>query len=66
MWNIILTLIVLIVIFMLNPLRFVDFNKSAPQEQKTRSEVNKVVDETTYQVERARQIQREAQEAQQN
>lgn len=62
MWNLLITLIIIIIIFMLNPLKFTDLTPSAKVDKKTKNEVNKVVDETTRQVEYARQLQREAQE----
>ena len=64
MWNLLLTLIVIIIIFMLNPLKFTDLKPTTHVEKKTQTEVNQVVDEATNQVNYARQMQQQEQNAQ--
>lgn len=62
MWNILIVIIIAIVIFMLNPLKFEGIKPSGGVDKKTKTEVNAVVNETQKQVEYARQLQQQEQE----
>ncbi len=61
MWNILIVFIIAIVIFLINPFKNVDFKESVKQEQKTKNEVNQVVNEVQQQVDYARQLQQQEQ-----
>lgn len=68
MWNILIVIIIAIVIFFINP--FKDFHPTSLKykgyvPQKTRDEVNQKVNEVQQQVDYARQIQQQEQQAQQ-
>lgn len=65
MWNILIVFIIAIIIFLINPFKNVNFKQSAQQEQKTKNEVNQVVNDVQQQVDYARQIQQQAQNNQQ-
>lgn len=56
MWNILIVFIIAIVIFMINPFKNVSFKESVKQEQKTKNEVNQVVNDVQQQVDYARQM----------
>ena len=62
MWNILIAIIVIAIIFMLNPLKFADLKPSAGVDKKTQSEVNQVVDDAQKQVDYARKMQQEEQQ----
>lgn len=57
MWNIIIVLIIAMIIFMFNPLKGINFKQSEQETQKTKTEVNQVVEQTQQQVDYARQMQ---------
>lgn len=59
MWNFLIVLIIAVIMFMLNPLKFNDLKPSVGMDKKTKTEVNKVLDETTTQIEKARTFQQE-------
>lgn len=59
MWNFLIVIIIALIIWMLNPLTF--FKQSAGVDKKTKTEVNSVLDDTTKQVDKARQLQKEEQ-----
>jgi len=65
MWNILIVFIIAIIIFLINPFKTVSFKQSVQQDQKTKSEVQQVVDQTQQQVDYARQSQQQEQQAQQ-
>lgn len=63
MWNILIVLIIAIIIFAFNPLKGVNFKQSVQQTQKTKNEVNQVVNDVQQQVDYARQMQSEQQKS---
>lgn len=68
MWNILIVIIIAIIIFALNPLKDihpVHFQYKGYVPQKTRNEVNQKVNEVQQQVDYARQLQQQEQQAQQ-
>ena len=62
MWNMLLVLIIAIIIFMLNPLKFNDLKPSAGVDKKTKTEVNTVVEDAQKQVDYANQMQKQVQD----
>lgn len=56
MWNILIVFIIAIIIFMINPFKNVSFKQSVQQEQKTKNEVNQVVNDVQQQVDYAKQM----------
>ncbi|MDD3437715.1 MAG: hypothetical protein PHC64_11240 [Candidatus Gastranaerophilales bacterium] len=62
MLNIFIVLIIVAVIWVFNPLKFTNFKSPLKLDKKTRSEVNRVVDQTTQQVNYARQMQKREQQ----
>lgn len=62
MWNILLTLIIIILIFMFNPLKNVDLKPGGTVDKKTQSEVNQVVNQAQQQVDYAKQLQQQEQQ----
>lgn len=63
MWNILIVIIIAVVIWSLNPLIGTEMKPSAGVDKKTQSEVNKVVNEATQQVDYARQMQQQERQA---
>jgi hypothetical protein len=63
MWNILIVIIIAIIIFAVNPFKGVSFKQSVQQEQKTKSEAQQVLDQTQQQVDYARQVQQQEQQA---
>ena len=66
MWNILIAIIIIAIIFMLNPLKFADLKPSVGVDKKTQSEVNQVVNDTQKQVDYARKMQQQASDQEQN
>lgn len=62
MWNILIAIIVIAIIFMLNPLKFADLKPSAGIDKNTQSEVNQAVDDAQKQVDYARKMQQKEQQ----
>lgn len=66
MLNVLIVLIIAIIIFAFNPLKNVNFKQSVQQEQKTKNEVNQVVNGVQQQVDYARQVQQQEQNSSDN
>lgn len=62
MWNILIAIIVITIIFMLNPLKFTDLKPSAGVEHQSKNEVNQVVNDVQKQVDYAHLMQQQEQE----
>ena len=62
MWGILIAIIIIVIIFMLNPLKFTDLSPSTKPAKKVQTEVNRVVNESQSQVDYARQMQQSEQE----
>lgn len=65
MWNILIVIIIAVIIWAFNPLAHL--NQKTPLgggvDQKTRNEINQVENDTYQQINKARQLQQEQQEA---
>jgi len=62
MWNLLLTLIIIIIIFMFNPLKNIDLKPGGTVDKKTQTEVNQVVNQAQQQVDYAKQMQQQEQQ----
>lgn len=63
MWNILIVLIILAIIWAFNPLAHVNLKSPTQLDKKTKNEVNQVVNDATQQVNYARQMQQQEQDA---
>lgn len=61
MWNILIVILIVVIIWAFNPIARVNLKPSNQVDKKTQNEVNQVVDQAQQQVNYARQLQQKEQ-----